>query len=673
MNSLQFSTPQPKDLHASLKEREQQRLLSNSVVILKYFTKPLFQSQNMLRQESENIEISSSKKLDGNDAADDDNQEKQQQQVRDCLTDFLHKNQTVYYYRYGSNIVDDIKAKVTNLMYSIHTKEWKQAVTHFIQLVYNDNKGNDNMLMEEVLICMVNHDLQFPFGKEDYYEQIIDLFIEQEEQLLGDTANNDDDNNNDNDAVDVDKNDDPPPAHPAKKVLLFMMGLLRRHRRSANNHVANPIKEILLLIAVLQSNTCVDVINTLVDKGVIGRDFLIHTKFNFDPILGGWNLNLLQWICHSNTMNPSIHIVTKIIDIGGRKLVMEKSKKYGNTALHFVFWSQHDPSIDIVNKLIDVGGRKLVMEKNEYGDTALHYAAESSSPSLDTLVTKLIDVGGRKLVMEKGDCGYTALHRACKFYDPSISVITKLINKGGKELLIFHNEYVGQCYKSCYPVLLQWDCHGHMITNITVIKTLIEEGIRHNLGGEFGIGGLFNSCKDEDGKVYYDHPMQVKLYKFVWNRSILPLFHDDDETLIAILNEQPILHAAIIAKAPSNILRDIIDIFPQSLSFQDSCGRYAIDVAFGEGLKWGDGLKKIVADFASQQRRTILSVGSHYGLKWGDGMEELVEANHEQIGIMDEKTNLYPFMLAAVGDTSTSFDLTVVFNLLKKRPDVINF
>ena len=128
----------------------------------------------------------------------------------------------------------------------------------------------------------------------------------------------------------------------------------------------------------------------------------------------------------------------------------------------------------------------------------------------------------------------------------------------------------------------------------------------------------------------------------------------------ALLDDQPILHAAIIAKAPSNIIQDIIKYFPQSVTFQDSKGRHAIDVAVEEGLKWEDGLEVIVGQIANAQGQTVMNVASYYGVEWNGGMEEVVEANEEQIGMVDDVTNLYPFMLAAVGDTPRNYDLNTI-------------
>ena len=47
----------------------------------------------------------------------------------------------------------------------------------------------------------------------------------------------------------------------------------------------------------------------------------------------------------------------------------------------------------------------------------------------------------------------------------------------------------------------------------------------------------------------------------MWSRSILPAFRNEEVKVL--LDGQPILHAAIIAKAPSNIIQGITNYVPQ--------------------------------------------------------------------------------------------------------------
>jgi len=52
-------------------------------------------------------------------------------------------------------------------------------------------------------------------------------------------------------------------------------------------------------------------------------------------------------------------------------------------------------------------------------------------------------------------------------------------------------------------------------------------------------------------------------------------------------------------------------------------------------------------------------------------MEEVVEANEEKIGVVNYATNLYPFILVAVDETTISDDLSTVYHLIKRRSHLV--
>ena len=123
--------------------------------------------------------------------------------------------------------------------------------------------------------------------------------------------------------------------------------------------------------------------------------------------------------------NKSKEVIYKLIDIGGRELVMVKNSQ-GETALHKACMN-NNVSLDVISKLIQVGGRELVMVNCLNAGTALRLACMNKNVSLD-VISKLIEVGGRELVMVKGRHGYTALHFACCNTNASIDIIAKLIS-----------------------------------------------------------------------------------------------------------------------------------------------------------------------------------------------------------------------------------------------------
>ena len=76
---------------------------------------------------------------------------------------------------------------------------------------------------------------------------------------------------------------------------------------------------------------------------------------------------------------------------------MAKEKYDYQTPLHYA--CENNAGIDVITKLIDIGGRKLVMKEDKNGRTSLWYACENNA-GVD-VITMLVDVGGRELLMLK--------------------------------------------------------------------------------------------------------------------------------------------------------------------------------------------------------------------------------------------------------------------------------
>ena len=136
-------------------------------------------------------------------------------------------------------------------------------------------------------------------------------------------------------------------------------------------------------------------------------------------------------------------------------------------------------------KLIEIGGRELVMR-----ETVLHDACEYRT-SIE-VISKLLEIGGRKLAMEKSPNGYTVLQTACQ-NKASIEVVSKLIGVGGVEILSQEND-------DGHNIL---DHYFHYLTSDDVFVCIVKKYILAQIGGEFGIGGLFNAVsKNKQEQIY---------------------------------------------------------------------------------------------------------------------------------------------------------------------------
>jgi hypothetical protein len=350
------------------------------------------------------------------------------------------------------------------------------------------------------------------------------------------------------------------------------------------------------------------------------------------------------------------------------------------TALHYACESSNPLAFEIVKMLIDVGGRELVMMESRHRGTALHLACKSSNPSAVEIVKMLIGVGGMDLVMLRKVRNQTALDWSCQFVKPSaFDIVKTLIDVDGRELVLDVGERELFMIRSRYNSnALHWACSSPKPSSVNIVRVLIEKGVEINIGGEFGIGGLFNNSLLEDiGSEFgigglFNSSSQPYLYER-WNKKIAPAL--SHESMQVVLANKPILHAAIIGKAPINIIQDIINIFPNSIYVQDSKKRSPLDVAMEEGLQWGDGLNIIVEATATQQECTMLDVAAKIGLPWDKVTQHTVkDENVDNVGHRDDNTDFYPFMTAAVNDNEIGMkecDLESIFSLMKMRPDLV--
>ena len=136
--------------------------------------------------------------------------------------------------------------------------------------------------------------------------------------------------------------------------------------------------------------------------------------------------------------------------------------------------------------------------------------------------------------------------------------------------------------------------------------------------------------------------------------------------------QPPILHAAILAKAPLHVIQDIITQFECSVLQTDSLNRYPLDLAQEEGLKWNQGLQQVSeATAATQQKYKNIYTTAQYGLKWRyQYMRELAEVNVDEIlNVCDSSTGLRVFMVAAMGD---DHDLSGIYGMMRMSPETRN-
>lgn len=430
-----------------------------------------------------------------------------------------------------------------------------------------------------------------------------------------------------------------------------------------------------------------DVIVTLADVG--GSEFVLEKSSNGSTALhyaiwrrssfgvvkklvevGGSELVLIKAVDGGNSLHracrcylTSIDTIKYLIDAGGREIVMAKDHS-GNTPLHFVC-AHSQPFIQAIMLIIEIGGGDIVMEKDNHGNTPLHVLCQkmknipaSRTPAITEAIIKLIDIGGYESVMSKNKEGNTPLHMACS-HRASIEVIVKLVKLGGHELIKEKNK--------CGEIAWSYG-YGNFIDHTTLLF-MMKEGLNAQLGGEFGIGGLF---------IARDTNIQQEIYR-KWKPYIAPCF----QKVMASFEQKTqlsILHAAIMAKAPKHVIHDTINCFDCILS-KDSLDRYPIHVAvvaldcpsLGEETERMKQIMDIILKATARaQCRPVINVAAEYGLKWNEYVKELAESHmKEAVDEYDDLTGLRLFMLAAMGSNGSGYcDLNSIYGLMRISPEI---
>ena len=109
---------------------------------------------------------------------------------------------------------------------------------------------------------------------------------------------------------------------------------------------------------------------------------------------------------------------------------MIRTNKDGYTALHRACQQNENVSVKIISKLLDVGGRELLMMNDKNGYTALWYwgvLCENENVLSAEIVSNFLEVGGKELVMMTDQYKFTVLHHVCKNRNVSVDVVSKLL------------------------------------------------------------------------------------------------------------------------------------------------------------------------------------------------------------------------------------------------------
>ena len=257
-----------------------------------------------------------------------------------------------------------------------------------------------------------------------------------------------------------------------------------------------------------------------------------------------------------------------------------------------------------------------------------------------------------------------------------------------------------------------------------LVEILLSEGLKNDVGGKYGAGGLFE--KDYKGTSPLMQVIHMMNNPFTWDAQLFEIcvktaYQSSKEVFpeltltgsttsriggeiavtfsvdeIEFLKEGiefhfPILHEAMRISSPDAFYRiiEIVKNHDHDLAGKDRRGRTALVKAIyldAEGLqsnrknqyKRKTSTKEIIsmiigavtsdcAKVRDGAGRLPINIATELGLSWEEGVGDIVFANKNGLEERHCVTGLFPFMTAAVGPER---DLTTIFKLLRERPKV---
>ena len=238
-----------------------------------------------------------------------------------------------------------------------------------------------------------------------------------------------------------------------------------------------------------------------------------------------------------------IDIIESMISIAGNEIIHIASNN-NLTPLHRACYPDVEVNVDIMNLLVQIGGKKLVMERTRTENaTALHYACLNEIIDVAD-IKPMVDIGGKELVLEQSSkFKNTCLHVAC-LHRPTPDALKLLLNVGKKDLLISRNTNGN----TPFQIALEYaDNHGPQGLQVFVDAGEMELLLYQGQTPLSLIKGLesSNQHKPQEWKDffrYFDEKLSREVLKV---REVARLNDENEKTITSLQNEVSTLESNI--------------------------------------------------------------------------------------------------------------------------------
>jgi len=319
---------------------------------------------------------------------------------------------------------------------------------------------------------------------------------------------------------------------------------------------------------------------------------------------------------------------------------------YGWTILHFLCAVPPVPN-DIFEMVVELYPEATKIRGKKWGQTPLHVLCRLSQRSIRKVQILLKHMDPEDLLLVT-HIGSSALHCACNSH-AWIPVHQELIKANPK--IVLQKTYE---YKHTAVVAL-WQSHLQTIQ------------------GHMQVARILRGYKVKETKNHFIKFWDKIILMAVTAFKLSPNYSPDMEANI----EQYALHGLQFLRAPLKVQQVAIKLHPEWLSVADSEGNYPLhNVVIRRPFRLKDVhlIKDLVAAYpeAASKRNAKgeepIFIALQGRMAWDEGVAALVEAQPEILSSIDDKTCLYPFLLAASLDGNVAVETT--YQLLCANPHV---
>ncbi|KAG7353655.1 ankyrin repeat domain protein [Nitzschia inconspicua] len=326
----------------------------------------------------------------------------------------------------------------------------------------------------------------------------------------------------------------------------------------------------------------------------------------------------------------------------------------GSTILHAICFISSSPD-SLIELVVDTWPEAVTIQENRFGATPLHLLCWSSQRSRRKVEILLERMQPKDLLIRNRIMGSTALHSACG-NNAELPVLQAIVKKYPPVLLAKTFDQHSTALNAVWSSHLQ-TIPGHM----QIARILKGDTVE-----ELHFDRFWKKCTF----------LAMQSFKL---SSACPkeLPDNNDDTQDSALYNY-VLHGLLDLKGPLNMIKTAIKINPDWARHADADGNYPLHLIVQRRpfrVKDVELIRELLQAYpeAVEKRNSDddlpIQIAIRERMVWEEGLGEIANTNTEILGILDNHTKLYPFLLAASLGGRVAVNTT--YQLLLAKPHLI--